>query len=54
MRENEAKFNAWMSKTISLAEAHEDFLEYGDLAAMPVSADHLNRAGMAQASGLGA
>ena len=44
MRENEAKFNAWMSKTISLQNAHEDFLKYGEMAQMPVSADHLKRA----------
>ena len=39
MRENEAKFNAWMSHTLTTASAHEDFLSMG--VEMPVSADHL-------------
>lgn len=41
MRENEAKFNAWMSHTLTIASAHEDFL--GMDMEMPVSADHLKR-----------
>ena len=43
MRDSEAKFNAWMSKTISVKESHDDFMEFGESAAMPVSGDHLKR-----------